>query len=315
MKENGELPAYQKLQREQPLAEYGLSYFDELVSEYRILSLKNIDSEAKARADEILQKQALTWGDIYTFEIAILKLQPIESLRRRAWTLREKYRAMAGEQGYDAYLKSNPPDPKDSGEAELRADLIQLLNNFHWQYTVTMAAERMRGRLSKWIVGLTGLVVAVFVAIAIYITAFEVQVTTPTIVIVIFMGTLGGFVSTQLRLQSSPSQGEPIENLARLDHGWLGILVSPISGAIFAVVLYMLFAGSFLEGSLFPKIATPAEEYTGGINFGEFAVATGPETGFAYAKLIVWSFVAGFAERFVPDALSRIIATRPTEQQ
>jgi hypothetical protein len=315
MKETEELPAYQKFQRKQPLSEYGLSYFNELLSEYRTLSMKDADPEAKATAEAILKKEALTWGDIYSFETTILKLQPIEHVRRRAWALREKYRSMFGEQAYDVYLKSNPPDPSDSSEGELRADLAQLLNSFHWHYTVVMAGERMRGGLSKWIVSLMGLVVAGFAIAAMIIVAFDLEITTPTILIVLFMGILGGFVSTQLRLQDSPSNGEPFENLAKLDHGWLSVLISPISGAIFAVILYMLFAGSFLKGSLFPEIATPMENVTDGLGFGVFANLTGPATGVEYAKLVVWSFIAGFAERFVPDALSRVIAAKPADQQ
>jgi hypothetical protein len=160
-----------------------------------------------------------------------------------------------------------------------------------------------------------GLVVAGFAIAAMIIVAFDLEITTPTILIVLFMGILGGFVSTQLRLQDSPSNGEPFENLAKLDHGWLSVLISPISGAIFAVILYMLFAGSFLKGSLFPEIATPMENVTDGLGFGVFANLTGPATGVEYAKLVVWSFIAGFAERFVPDALSRVIAAKPADQQ
>jgi hypothetical protein len=311
MNEHTDPPAYQKVQREQPLSEYGLSYFNELLSEYRTLSTNNADPEVMTTIDAILRKQSLTWGDIYTFEKSILKLQPLEIVRRRAWALREKYRQLVGQQLYEVYLKSNPPDPDGAPEPNLRADLLQVLDNFHWHYTVTMAGERMRGRLSKWIIGLMALVVAGVAAAAIIKGQQGSDFATPTFVLVLIMGMLGGFVSTHLRLQSSASQGEAIENLAKLDHGWLSIFISPVSGAIFAAILYMLFTGAFLTGNMFPEIATPAEKMKAGLPFGTFATSTGPATGIDFSKLLVWSFIAGFAERFVPDALSRIVATKP----
>jgi len=39
-----------------------------------------------------------------------------------------------------------------------------------------------------------------------------------------------------------------------------------------------------------------------------FLKETGPVDGVAYALLIVWSFIAGFAERLVPDTLNRLVA-------
>jgi hypothetical protein len=35
---------------------------------------------------------------------------------------------------------------------------------------------------------------------------------------------------------------------------------------------------------------------------------TGPTSGINYALLIIWSFLAGFLERLVPDALSKLVA-------
>jgi hypothetical protein len=84
-----------------------------------------------------------------------------------------------------------------------------------------------------------------------------------------------------------------------------------VSGAIFAAILYMLFTGTFLTGNVFPEIATPAEKLKDALPFGAFATSTGPATGIDFSKLLVWSFIAGFAERLVPDALSRIVATQP----
>jgi hypothetical protein len=60
-------------------------------------------------------------------------------------------------------------------------------------------------------------------------------------------------------------------------------------------VLYVLFAAGRLRGALFPEIE-------GGLLSG-FAT---PAPGVDEAKLLAWSFVAGFAEKFVPDRLDRL---------
>jgi hypothetical protein len=46
----------------------------------------------------------------------------------------------------------------------------------------------------------------------------------------------------------------------------------------------------------------------------DFLKHTGPADGTSYALLIVWSFIAGFAERLVPDTLNRLVTKNESIQ-
>src|SRR5262249_31217624 len=63
----------------------------------------------------IRNKPVISWGDLYALESCIITLLPVAKLQRRAWSMRDKYRVVVGDQVYAAYLRSNPPDPNDSG--------------------------------------------------------------------------------------------------------------------------------------------------------------------------------------------------------
>jgi hypothetical protein len=45
-----------------------------------------------------------------------------------------------------------------------------------------------------------------------------------------------------------------VHSLATLSGGWRGIFLTPLSGAIFSTLLFALFAGGVLKGSIFPEI-------------------------------------------------------------
>lgn len=116
-------------------------------------------------------------------------------------------------------------------------------------------------------------------------------------------GIIGGFVSIQQRLPTVSDQ-----ELALLTRSWFQILLVPIFGGIFALVLYGIFLGGLVSGSLFPTFHLPERPTTGPDDGYMLALFTQtyPDSGQDLARFLFWSFVAGFSERFVPQVITRV---------
>ena len=289
-----------------------------------------------------------------------------------------------------------PPIPPDAlpQSAEiiqrvLRADIRYLLSKFYIYYAMLPMREGLREqlttravRMTKWILAIILLTIAIsfggsallrnftkngeFVgAIGDLLGAFG-----PMIGSVAFAGVIGGCISMLQRIQSAPSEGDALFNLAALTNGWRGLSLSPLYGGIFASVLFILFAAGLLKGAAFPTVdtsgstnavnaeqkqmttpeqpspastpptngqitttafeaeaqkpdtaaqgsnTTPARnslpataaKQTSVLKIKDFLKETGPKDGVSFALLMIWSFIAGFAERLVPDTLNRMVA-------
>jgi hypothetical protein len=109
--------------------------------------------------------------------------------------------------------------------------------------------------------------------------------------IVMFFGCLGAYVSIQRRLQNTSDGGDPVIGILLLHEFYLVQVYPLIAGGVFAVVLYLILAGGFMEGTLFPMMSDDGV----------------PDDIQNWAKLLIWSFIAGFAERLVPDTLDRLV--------
>ncbi|MFZ6644943.1 hypothetical protein ACO0LO_04460 [Undibacterium sp. TJN25] len=333
-----------------PLPSYALIYFEHLEGKYRSLPAAQVPEESKTKLDQIVQKNQdgiLNWDDLYAFDLVLSRLMPKTELPRKVWSLRNRYRDVAGLREYDAYLASRPPDylaqitdnkrqgdqgppvdsskkedaePKDpdpakptamssSTEAALRADVEFLLTQIHLRYAIRPAWEQQREYVSRVIAVMTGVgLIALFIyALLVSFTRWSVDVT--PLGAVLFTGLMGGLLSVQQRYQSASDEGDPVHNIAVLRWGNFSVLVSPFSGALFAVIFYIIFVAGLVKGDLFPafpdSIGDPKEQPP---YFSEFLRHATPESLVQYAKLIVWSFIAGFFERMVPDTLSRFAA-------
>ena len=95
------------------------------------------------------------------------------------------------------------------------------------------------------------------------------------------------------------------EELELLSLSWFQILLIPVYGGIFALVLYLAFLSGIVEGPLFPRFSVPTFSIPPTTNdMKNLFVNTFPATGVDFAKLVFWCFVAGFSERLVPQIIS-----------
>lgn len=319
---------YRRLPKAPMLPDYGLIYFENLYGEY--LSLPPgaaITPEVKTIVDKIQDKKmhhTLTWHDLQTVDVIVARGQPLENLPQLVGSLRSRYKDVVGQREYEAYLASKPPDPADKAKQPyVRADIEYLLRELHLYYAMLPIREKKR----SWLSGRVNLILIVgIVFITVFISLFNRAVNdsvdvfglnfsigTATLTVVLFVGAIGGLVSLQQRFQSVSDWGDPINTVSKLHYAGFSIFESPISGAIFAGVLYLIIMGGLLKGALFPTI-TEVSGGTSSTTLGDL-LKLGPASGGDYAKLIVWSFIAGFAERLVPDTLSRFVSQSEANQR
>ncbi len=148
----------------------------------------------------------------------------------------------------------------------------------------------------------------------------------PLMVVLVFAGALGAFFSALIRLYQFAELPKALvdPSLYQLRSGYLMIysLVPPVVGAIAAIVLYITFAAGLLQGALFPKFACKLLDEANNFKpeaecntFGHTIADFGPALATDYAKALVWAFIAGFAERLVPDALKSFAAKAAKAEQ
>jgi hypothetical protein len=120
--------------------------------------------------------------------------------------------------------------------------------------------------------------------------------------LVFIAGNIGGYVGIHRNLS-----GLSDIEVAQLSSSWLGLIVPSFVGGILACVLYFLFISGIISGELFPKIIEDAVK-AGTDKPESFAVIFYQHADGAteYAKLLFWTFVAGFNQKYVVDIIDSI---------
>jgi hypothetical protein len=130
----------------------------------------------------------------------------------------------------------------------------------------------------------------------------------PAPMAVLFVGFVGGFVGLQRRLKTLPA-----EDLTLLANSWVSIALSPIAGAILAELVYLLFISGLLEGNMFPKFVADHQGETDPGLKAIFEVHCASAAD--YAKVLFWSFVAGFSEKFATNIIGQFESSGPPQKK
>jgi hypothetical protein len=254
----------------------------------------------------------LTWDDLYGLQKAMLRLYLPEELRMKRAGLRDSFYQRVSQHLIDTYERTSPPSlsAKDSNyEADL-ADALYLQSALAEIDTYRPHQELKRNRITLNAFISLVFTVVLYLILGVVIYSHEGNDRTfPCFLIAMMLGALGAVVSYQRRLQTSFDQDASILNTTRYVGTSISSWLTPFLGSIFAGVLFLLvYAGLFTITTTSPGTpsqGTNSPGTTGTETFAHFLLYR-PTDLIEYGKVLVYGFLAGFAERLVPDTLDRL---------
>lgn len=205
-------------------------------------------------------------------------------------------------------------DALASDEAK-QALLAKLLRDTHNRYAARRSERAERAHVARRMTylgfGLTAVIVGVFLilgtgwfAVAVEKMPFT-DLVKYNLIVTTFFGFLGAYLSRLIAFQNT-AVALSVDDLEN-GYSWHFLMVRLLVGGLSSVILYFVISGHLIGGELFPA---PDDGASGGfgslwtVHNGAGMPYEGPSANFA--KLIVWCFIAGFSERFLPDSLSAL---------
>lgn len=260
------------------------------------------------------------WDDICLLEIAIIEKLDKPNLILKELHMRSRYKSIVDDDYYLAYEQA-AVELKDKGTSDneiLRQQITYLTHQLYWIYSVATKGHKIRARASL-------LVTYVFVAILAYLLAVSGQDSNSIpdqpyssyylIFSVICFGAFGAYVSFQRRMAGLRIQSESYMAFLQLRSSYFDGIAALFSGSLFALLFVVLWQSGTLKlifsdgivDSILPSVAennkgTESIRSITGL-FSRLQINNIQD----FSKLLVLSFFAGFAEKFVPDAIDRLV--------
>jgi hypothetical protein len=252
---------------------------------------------------QLLGQENVTWEELDAARIALVAAMPVEQLVVQFETLQGEYKTITGE--LPSFEKPTSMAPEHL--KQWQAIVLGLIENVARLRQTRLQFERVRS-----IVGMLfgGILFALILAGFVYVElAYNNRAIAPPSLWqpLLFLGFGGAGFSVLSRLYSlswSPQLARHTEDVQALKKGLvINCILSLAAGVIAAGAIYLLFASGLLRGSLFPEFPdVHPKDRSLFFDFLDYE----PKTVTDVAKLFTWAFIAGFAERLIPDKLKQL---------
>jgi hypothetical protein len=282
-----------------------LDEYDRIKANTKLTNPGDVTEIANLRARLQDHAETLTWSDIAQADYCIIDLLDESQLRGCVSGWRRRLREVAGDTRYSQYLATATDiTPGKSTAQDLRTDAAECVRAVYYFYAAYGIAAHSRSSVTQSLFRAASLLIVIELAAAVLLMVHR----SPGVAVIpldngiravieYFIATsicavLGSVVSVQRRLQDPSVDVDPFYRYIQTTADKFSIAyVSPIFGAIFGVLALALLQSKLLSTDLISIDANGIPTRWGDV-----------------AGLLIFGFLAGFAEQLVPDALTRIAA-------
>jgi hypothetical protein len=193
---------------------------------------------------------------------------------------------------------------KSATLADRKATFQRLLDDLHFRYEKRRLDRQVRRETAKRLNSL-GILLVAPVALLLALMAWQRSAEPAAqyhVLAVMWFGLMGAYLSRMIAFQTMLSTID-YDALVTGFSNW-SVAVRLIIGVLGSLIMYLLISGNLIGGDLFPPSDFKALLRSVALTDGGSSTAVFPATDFA--KLLIWSTLAGFTERLLPDQFTRL---------